>query len=63
MVKLHDLMHLLLRLCYYMQLHLIVLFSVQDLCVVYCVGFISLAVAHGVSDLAIHILPMSSLYG
>ena len=31
MVKLGDLMHLLLRLHYYMQLHLIVLFSVQDL--------------------------------
>ena len=31
MVKLGDLIHLLLRLCYYMQLHLIVLFSVQDL--------------------------------
>ena len=55
MVKLGNLMHLLLRLCYYMQLHLIVLFSVQD--------FISLVVAHGVSDSAVHILPMSSLCG
>ena len=31
--------------------------------VVYYARFISLAVAHGVSDSTIHILPMSSLYG
>ena len=31
MVKLGDLMHLLLQLCYYMQLHLIVLFSMHNL--------------------------------
>ena len=55
MVKLGDLMHLLLWLCYYMQLHLIMYFSVQEI--------ISLAVAYGVSDLAIHILPMLSMYG
>ena len=41
----------------------ILLYAIATDHVVLCAGFISLIVAHGVSDSALHILPMMSLYG